>query len=143
MLVDFACDPSQTPITRGSEFFNYLKDLTSFRLSDSQLKVTMLGAQSGTRLVPAGTVLILVRGMTLLKDVRVGLTTRTMTFNQDVRALILKSGVSSEFLAYSFVASKQRLRGFVDTAGHGAGRLASDFLQELPIFLPPMPEQSR
>src|SRR6266446_1600678 len=25
MLVDFACDPSQTPITRGSEFFNYLR----------------------------------------------------------------------------------------------------------------------
>jgi len=64
-----------------------------------------------------------------------------MTFNQDVRALLPKNGVLPEFLAYSLVASKQRLRGFVDTAGHGTGRLASDFLQELPILLPPTREQ--
>jgi type I restriction enzyme S subunit len=102
----------------------------------------MLGAQSGTRLVPEGTVLILVRGMTLHNDVPVGLTTRPMTFNQDIRALIPENGVSPEFLAYSLVASKQRLRQFVDTAGYGTGRLASDFLQEFPILLPPTHEQS-
>jgi type I restriction enzyme, S subunit len=136
-----------TPSTQNPDYWGgeipwiSAKDLTSFRLFDSQLKVTILGAQSGTRLVPAGTVLILVRGMTLHKDVPVGLTTRPMTFNQDVRALLPKNGVLPEFLAYSLVASKQRLRGFIDTAGHGTGRLASDFLQELPILLPPTREQ--
>lgn len=137
-----------TPSTQNPDYWGgeipwiSAKDLTSFRLSDSQLKVTTLGAQSGTRLIPKGTVLILVRGMTLHKDVPVGLTTRPMTFNQDVRALLPKNGVSPEFVAYSLVASKQRLRGFVDTAGHGTGRLANDFLQELPILLPPTHEQS-
>jgi type I restriction enzyme S subunit len=137
-----------TPRTQNPDYWSgeipwiSAKDLTSFRLSDSQLKVTMLGAQSGTRLVPEGTVLLLVRGMTLHKDVPVGLTTRPMTFNQDIRALLPKNGVSPEFLAYSLVASKQRLRGFVDTAGHGTGRLASDFLQALLILLPPRHEQS-
>jgi type I restriction enzyme S subunit len=137
-----------TPSTQNPDYWGgeipwiSAKDFTSLRLSDSQLKVTMLGAQSGTRLVPAGTVLILVRGMTLHKDVPIGLTTQPMTFNQDVRALLPKNGVSPEFLAYSLVASKQRLRQFVDTAGHGTGRLASDFLQELPILLPPTYEQA-
>ncbi len=119
------------------------KDLISFRLSDSQLKVTVLGAQSGTRRVPKGTALILVRGMTLHKDVPVGLTMRPMTFNQDIRALIPKNGVSPEFLAYSLVAGKERLRQFVDTSGHGTGRLASDFLRDFPILMPPNREQSR
>jgi type I restriction enzyme S subunit len=113
-----------TPSTQNPDYWGgeipwiSAKDFTSLRLSDSQLKVTMLGAQSGTRLVPAGTVLLLVRGMTLHKDVPIGLTTQPMTFNQDVRALLPKNGVSPEFLAYSLVASKQRLRQFVDTAGH-------------------------
>jgi len=47
------------------------KDLKKFRLSDSMEKVTQEGADSGTRLVEPGTILILVRGMTLLKDVPV------------------------------------------------------------------------
>jgi len=47
-----------TPSTQNSDYWGgeipwiSAKDLTSFRLSDSQLKVTIFGAQSGTRLVP-------------------------------------------------------------------------------------------
>jgi len=117
------------------------RDLTSFRLTDSTLKLTELGVDSGTRLVPQDTILILVRGMTLFKNVPVGITTRPMAFNQDIKALLPKDGISPDFLAFTLVSSKERLRRYVDTAGHGTGRLASEFLQALPILVPPKKEQ--
>jgi type I restriction enzyme, S subunit len=44
------------------------KDLKSFRISGSIDRVTELGAKCGTRLIQPGTIFVLVRGMTLLKD---------------------------------------------------------------------------
>jgi type I restriction enzyme S subunit len=45
------------------------KDMKKFRLNDSIEKVTRQGVNNGARLIKAGGVLILVRGMRLLKDV--------------------------------------------------------------------------
>ena len=45
------------------------KDMKRLRLYGTEDHVTTAGAQNGTRMVPANTVLILVRGMTLLNDV--------------------------------------------------------------------------
>ena len=80
------------------------KDLKQFRLIDSIEKVTEKGARNGTRSVNAGAVLILVRGMTLMKDVPVGVACRAVTFNQDLKALIPNEKVDSYYLAYSLVA---------------------------------------
>jgi type I restriction enzyme S subunit len=91
---------------------------------------------NGTRLVPEGSILILVRGMTLLKDVPVGVTTCPMAFNQDVRALVVKNDFDARFIAYSLVNRKAELMSLVNVAGHGTGRLASELLQSVPIRVP-------
>ena len=117
------------------------KDMKRFRLYDTEDHVTTEGATNGTTLVPAGTVLLLVRGMTLLNDVPVCVTKQTMTFNQDVKALLPESGVDDDFLPYLLLGNKRRLLSLVDLAGHGTGRLNSEELRALDIQLPPKAEQ--
>ncbi|MGP8247916.1 MAG: restriction endonuclease subunit S [Bryobacteraceae bacterium] len=117
------------------------KDMKQFRLDDTEDHVTADGVGNGTKLVPAGTVLLLVRGMTLLNDVPICVTGRPMTFNQDVKALRPNAGVRSDFLSYLLLGNKERLLGLVDLAGHGTGRLNSDELRALDVVLPPEPEQ--
>jgi len=119
------------------------KDMKKFRLSDSIEKVTREGANNGTRLVEAGSVLILVRGMTLLKDVPIGVTERVVAFNQDLKALIPNRGVDGHYLGFYLVANKFRLLMLVDRASHGAGRLPTDLLQSFEIELPGMKEQRK
>tara|TARA_R110001592_G_scaffold363371_1_gene685725 strand:+ start:346464 stop:347804 length:1341 start_codon:yes stop_codon:yes gene_type:complete len=117
------------------------KDMKRFRLDDSEDHVTEDGASNGTRLAPAGSVLLLVRGMTLLNDLPICVISQPMTFNQDVKALRPNANVTHEFLPYLLLGNKDRLLARVDLAGHGTGRLNSDELKSLGIGLPPLPEQ--
>ena len=119
------------------------KDLKSFRLSDSIEKVTSEGANNGTRMVEAGSVLILVRGMTLLKEVPIGVSERAVAFNQDLKALIPNRGVDGHYLGFYLAANQPRLLALVDRASHGAGRLPSDLLQSFEIELPGIEEQRK
>lgn len=117
------------------------KDLKFFRLSDSKDKVTRLACENGTKTVPAETVLILVRGMGLLKDIPLGVTVREMAFNQDIKALTTSSDLIAEFLAYALDSQKRIIMRMVTLAGHGTGRLETESLAALPVLLPPIQEQ--
>ena len=119
------------------------KDLKTFYLSDSIKKVSPAGVTNGTRMVDAGTVLILIRGMTLHKDVPVGVATCPVTFNQDLKALEPLDGIDGGFVAAYLTRSKLRLMQFVSHSGHGTGRLPSDILASFPIPAPPLDEQRR
>lgn len=117
------------------------KDMKTARIFDTEDHVTALGAANGTRLAKEGATLLLVRGMTLLSDVPICSAGRDLTFNQDVKALVAKPGVDPDFLFYSVLAAKPALLGMVDLAGHGTGRLPTDRVQALPIWLPEPTEQ--
>ena len=119
------------------------KDLKSFKLSDSVIKLTKEGMIAAQKIVPANTILMLVRGMTLLKDLPIGVTTRDVTFNQDIKALVPKNGVDAYFLAYALVDNKERIRQNVTLAGHGTGRLEMDFLERVPLLIPPLSIQQK
>jgi type I restriction enzyme S subunit len=97
----------------------------------------------GARLVPPGTLLVLTRGMTLLKDVPICVLRREMSFNQDVKGLRPKDGVEGLFLAWMLTGNKQRLLAMVNIAGHGTGKLDTDELKALELMLPPPDEQQR
>lgn len=146
-LVRFAS--GGTPSREVARFWNgdipwlSAKDLKKFRLSDSMEKITQEGVNHGTRMVEPGTVLILVRGMALLKDVPVGVTERAVAFNQDLKALIPNGNVDGYYLGFYLAANKLRLLSLVDRAGHGAGRLSSDLLRLFEIELPELPEQRK
>ncbi|MBK8233729.1 MAG: restriction endonuclease subunit S [Candidatus Eisenbacteria bacterium] len=117
------------------------KDMKRFRLDDTEDHVSEDGVSNGTKLVPAGSVLLLARGMTLLNDLPICVISRPMTFNQDVKALRPKPPVRSDYLPYLLLGNKDRLLSLVDLAGHGTGRLNSDELKALDVTLPPLSEQ--
>lgn len=117
------------------------KDMKRFRLDNTEDHVSDYGAANGTRLVPGGSVLLLVRGMTLLKDLPICVIDRPMTFNQDVKALKPRQSVRSDYLPYLILGNKPRLLSLVDLAGHGTGRLNSDEVKSLNVVLPPLSEQ--
>jgi type I restriction enzyme S subunit len=120
------------------------KDLKSFWLDDSEDHITEQALEDGARLVSAGAVLILIRGMTLLKEVPVGVTRRPVAFNQDVKGLLVdEKRILPEFLAYFLLKQNHILLGLVTQAGHGTGRLSADALAELEVSLPPLPEQRK
>lgn len=118
------------------------KDLKSHLISRAELGLTQVG-RGLANIAPVGAVLVLVRGMTLLKDVPIGLVTRQVAFNQDIKALIAKTAVIPAFLSYLLVERKQSIRALVNTANHGTGRLDTDLLKGLPVLLPPLSEQRR
>ncbi len=117
------------------------KSLVDFFVCESDDKVTELGASNGTRLVPENTILFIVRGMSLKSEFRMGITTRPVTFNQDLKALVPVDDVLPAFLAYAIKARTPEILGLVGEAGHGTGVLPTDRIQALEILLPLLPEQ--
>lgn len=117
------------------------KDMKQFHIDDTEDHLTALGATEGTKVAPAGSVLMLTRGMTLLRDVPICIVLRDMSFNQDVKAIKPKGGLQNDFLAYLLLGNKGRLLSMVDLAGHGTGRLNTDELEALDVLLPSVDEQ--
>jgi type I restriction enzyme S subunit len=119
------------------------KDMKRLFLEDAEDHISTAAIDDGARLVPPGTLLLLTRGMTLLKDVPICVLRRGMSFNQDVKGLRPKDGVEGLFLAWMLTGNKQRLLAMVNIAGHGTGKLDTDELKALELMLPPPDEQQR
>jgi type I restriction enzyme S subunit len=117
------------------------KDMKSFRLHDAEDHISDSAVGHGGKVVAAGTILLLVRGMTLHNDVPISVVMRDMAFNQDIKAIRTKPDVDSQFLAYWLLAHKPDLLSAVDHAGHGTGRLLTDLLKGMVVSLPPKTEQ--
>ena len=118
------------------------KDLKQHYISSS---IDML-SEEGFAVVskaPKGASLILVRGMTLLKDFPVGFVEEIVSFNQDIKALIPKKGIDGLFLSFLLVGKKEEIRQLVSTAGHGTGRLDTESIKSFPVDIPPLPEQKK
>ena len=117
------------------------KDMAEFWIEDAEDQLTPMGVDAASRLVPAGTVLMLARGMTLHKRVPICRVAKASTFNQDVKAVLPKAGVSARFLPYLLVGNHDRLHERVDSAGHGTGRLNTDAILSFPVHVPSPVEQ--
>lgn len=132
----------KTPARNRPEFWSgaipwfSAKDLKSFQLADSEEHISDSAVADGAPIASAGDILMLVRGMTLMKDVPVGVLSRDASFNQDLKSLRPSRDVSSNYLGYMLAASRPRLLAMVDQAGHGTGRLAVERLLSLPIWKP-------
>ena len=117
------------------------KDMGDFWIEDAEDHLTPAGVDAASRLVPAGTVLMLTRGMTLHKRVPICRVAKPSTFNQDVKAVLPKASLSTRYLPYLLVGNHDRLHERVDSAGHGTGRLNTDSLLSFPVYVPGRGEQ--
>jgi type I restriction enzyme S subunit len=125
----------------GSTPWISAKDMKTFWVDDSEDMLTKEGVDAATALVPPRSTLILVRGMTLHNDVPIIRVRRQSAFNQDVKAVVPKTGIIDEYVPYLLLGNKGALLEKVDAAGHGTGRLALDALLSMPVKLPSSSEQ--
>lgn len=108
---------------------------------ESPERLTPAGLQAGSRLAPTGASLVLVRGMALHRETRIGLATRPVSFNQDVKALVPHATLVPEFLLYALQARGQQILDLVSSAGSGTGVIDTRLLRRLPIWVPDGDEQ--
>ncbi|WP_233997790.1 hypothetical protein, partial [Erythrobacter sp. HI0077] len=71
---------------------------------------------------------VAVRGMSLHNEIRVVSSSRPITFNQDIKAVVAGPDLNAAFLYYALTAAKPILLNSVSAAGHGTGVLATDRL---------------
>lgn len=112
------------------------KSLTDFNIRDSDRRLTERGVQSGTKLVPENTILMVVRGMSLKSEFRMGITRREVALSQDLKGLKPHDDLDPLFLAYALRARTPEVLDMVDEAGHGTGRLQTDRLYALEMSFP-------
>jgi type I restriction enzyme, S subunit len=119
------------------------KEVKCFELSETELGVTDAGAENGTNLVPPGTVLFVVRGMSLANEFRVGVTMVPSTFNQDVKAVVPAPDVDPRYLARCLRWLEPLVLSKTEESSHGTKRLPGHVFEQLLIPLPPLSEQRR
>lgn len=112
------------------------KDLKRPSLLDTIDHVSEEGVNSGSRIAPLGSVLLLVRGMGLAKDLPVAVIERAMAFNQDVKALVPRGRLKGRFLREAIYAAKERLLQRIVRSAHGTMTLNLD---DVETFLIPCP----
>jgi restriction endonuclease S subunit len=115
--------------------------LKQFRITDSERRVTRLGAENGSRLVDKGAVLFIVRGMSLKSEFRIGVTQREVAFGQDCKALVPDESIDPFYLAYAMRVLTPTILSMVEETSHGTGRLDTNRLNALEIGVPPLAEQ--
>lgn len=105
-------------------------------IETSERRLTELGAASGTRLVPAGVVIFVVRGSSLKEEFRIGLTQREVAFGQDCKALVPLPGLDPHILFHGIRSARNQILDLVDETSIGAGRLSTDLITKLSIRVP-------
>lgn len=132
-----------TPSTRNEDFWDggipwiTSGSLRSALLSSSGRTLTPAGVAAGSRMVDRDAVLFVVRGMSLMREVRAGIAERAIAFGQDCKALVAVDGVEPLFLAFTVLDRQETMHGMVELAGHGTGKLSTDRVKALPVCVPP------
>ncbi len=118
-------------------------EMTRPFITDTSLHITEAGAASGSRLVPAGTIFAVVRGMSLASEFRVAYATRQVAFNQDLKALTAREGIDSYFLFSALRVHGPAIRDLATEAAHGTKKLEMERLESFRIRIPDFDTQVR
>jgi type I restriction enzyme, S subunit len=117
--------------------------MRGFQYFDSDLKITEEGLSNGSKLASKGSLLLLVRGSMLFNKIPVGITSRDVAFNQDVKSVTTKESIKPEFLLYWFLSSENKLLNMVLGTGIGAGKLDTQDLLAMELCIPETEEQTK
>ena len=113
------------------------KDIKSSDINDSALHVSASALErSRLSLVPADTVVLVVRGMILAHTVPVSIIRSAGTVNQDLKALIPQVPIEVDFLASCIRAQHDKILASVATSAHGTKRLDSASLGDIQVLRP-------
>ena len=111
------------------------KDMKQWNIYQSLETITKTGLdQSASRLVPVGSILIVIRSGVLKHTLPIAIARRPVAINQDMKALIPKAGVDPEYVARFIQTSSPRILQSVRATT--ADNFPLDELKELQVPLP-------
>ncbi|MEZ0171644.1 restriction endonuclease subunit S [Microvirga sp. TS319] len=118
------------------------KDMKSWDIKDAQIKITQEAIEnSAANLLPANTVLLVVRSGVLKHTAPVAINRIPVAINQDMKSLECSRHILPEFLARFLKSSEPIILSWVRATT--ADNYPIDNLKELEIPLPPLDEQRR
>jgi len=120
------------------------KDMGRRELCDAADHITEAAiAESATQIVPAGSVLIVVRSGILVHRFPVSLTRTAVALNQDLKALLPGGPLIPEFLAYALEAKSDEVLQHCVKRGATVHSVDMGKLQQVRLPVPPPSEQHR
>jgi len=115
-----------------------VKDMKALKPNDAEEHITEAAiADSATNLIPANTLIVATR-IALGKAIR---PTVACAINQDLKALVLGTGIDSDFLLYWIGANQRVIQDLA--SGTTVSGIRLEGLHGLPLLLPPAAEQTR
>jgi type I restriction enzyme S subunit len=115
-----------------------VKDMKALKPNDAEEHITEAAiADSATNLIPANTLIVATR-IALGKAIR---PTVVCAINQDLKALVLGSGINSDFLLHWVEANHRVIQDL--GSGTTVSGIRLEALHGLPLLLPPSAEQTR
>jgi type I restriction enzyme S subunit len=113
------------------------KDMKTSRIIDTADHIADRAIVDGTRVLPAGAILLVIRGMILAHTLPVARAERHVAFNQDIKALVVRDDMDSEYVLYWLLCHSQKLLGLATESTHGTKRLPPESLYRVPFPTPP------
>ncbi len=95
--------------------------------------------ESSAKMIPAGTLLMAMYGQGKTRG-QVSILNFDASINQACAAIELKNGVSRDYVYQFLLASYSRIRAMSNTGGQE--NLSAGLIKEIPLALPPLPEQN-
>lgn len=118
------------------------KDMKVEEIADAEDHITEAALDgSATRLVPVGSVLVVVRGMILAHTLPVAVTSGSVTINQDIKALVCGDRLLPEFLQLVLSGNSKYLLSLADSSAHGTRKMETEVLQQFELPVPGVEEQ--
>ncbi len=118
------------------------KDFQDFYLYDAEDHISKDGLEAaGLKLIPANTVLVVVRSGILIHTLPIAITKVQTAINQDVKALLPKIDINSEYLGLYLEIFGSKLLPVITKHSTTVQSVNTDQFQELLIPLPPLETQ--
>jgi len=139
-----------TPSTRNAAYWDGSipwvspKDMKAGELFDSEDRISQLAVDETVPLVPANSVLVVVRSGILQRTVPIAVNRVPVSINQDIRAFVPRDPqqLSSDFLAAYMEAQQQALLRLVKWSTT-VQSINKEELEAFPVPLPPAPLQDK
>lgn len=120
------------------------KDMKVLNIADAQDHISDAAvAGSSVRIIPEGSVLMVVRGMILARSFPVAVTMKEVTINQDMKALLPVERDMTPFLLLALRALEPQVLAAIERSTHGTCKLETEVLHALVMPIPPLAEQRR
>jgi type I restriction enzyme, S subunit len=139
----------KTPSTNKNSFWNgtipwvSAKDMKTHYIKDSEDHITEDGVASGLAMIPAESILMVVRSGILRRTFPVAINSVNCTINQDLKALVLFSNVYSEYVLLMLRGFEKLILNRLTKRGMTVESVMFSEFAAYKFPLPPLAEQQR